>query len=154
MTPVKEMSPQFIYLLILYISQKVSGHLRVDKVKIQFIECRTFPSSFWENICLAQGKKCLLLSKLGCVGHQGQSIYYKFTDTISCKSQRKKTFGKESTFKNSATFAANCCCSNVHWFPCQVKTEEPDCRRKHSAEFSDVATWTRKHIFKWCPSNM
>lgn len=50
----------------------------------------------------------------------------------------------EQTFKNSATFAANCCCSKVDWFPCQVKIVDPDWRTKHSVEFNDVATYRTK----------
>lgn len=46
----------------------------------------------------------------------------------------------QATLKNSATLAASCCCSMEDWLPCQVKTVEPDCRRKHSVEFNDVAT--------------
>jgi len=46
----------------------------------------------------------------------------------------------ELTLRNSATFAASCCCSIEHLFPCQVKTVEPDCKTKQSEEFNDVGT--------------
>ena len=56
--------------------------------------------------------------------------------------EHKKTCSMP-TLKNSATFAASCCCSKEDWLPCQVKIVEPDWRTKHSAEFNDVATWIR-----------
>lgn len=59
-----------------------------------------------------------------------------------------------NTFKNSATLIANCCCSKVLWFPCQLNIEDPDCRIKHSLVFSEVATWKKnKYVNQHFPEN-
>jgi len=45
------------------------------------------------------------------------------------------------TFKNSATFAAHCCCSYVLELPSHINIAFPDCNTKHSVELKDVATY-------------